>query len=146
MTPLAEAHCANHPAVGAVEICARCGSFLCGDCVEYFRDETPVCSTCLPLMAPKPASLRSKLAPVVSSIGLVAMVSGFLFPGRPGLAVWLGGMIFTFTGLTLAMLELRQKASPSGRKWAIAGLILSVLGALIIAGLVFGFTRFIRAQ
>ena len=42
--------CANHPGTGAVEICSRCGAFLCGECVLYVGEVVPVCATCRPFV------------------------------------------------------------------------------------------------
>lgn len=40
------ARCASHPEAPAVALCARCGTFLCGECTEL-RDETAYCAPCL---------------------------------------------------------------------------------------------------
>ncbi len=47
--PSVSRRCANHPDVSAVEICSRCGSFVCGACLEYTKDEPPVprCTACV---------------------------------------------------------------------------------------------------
>ena len=47
LTPTAR--CGNHPSVAAVEICKRCGTFLCGDCLDYAGDD-PYCSKCFALV------------------------------------------------------------------------------------------------
>ena len=60
MSAVAGANCGQHPGVAAVEICTRCGTFLCGECVEYFNEVTPACPSCLPLLARGPASTGSR--------------------------------------------------------------------------------------
>jgi hypothetical protein len=64
---LTGAHCGKHPEVAAVELCTRCGTFLCGDCVEYVRDETAACSDCAPLLRGVKASARAKVAPLLAA-------------------------------------------------------------------------------
>ena len=129
MTPsaLAGAHCGNHPAVAAVEICTRCGTFLCGECVEYFKEETPSCASCLPLMAGGPASVRARISPFFASLGLSALVAGFVVRGRPGLAIWASGFFIGFAGIAFGVQELRLirsgQAGSRGRNWARAGLV-----------------------
>ncbi|MFZ5445247.1 MAG: hypothetical protein ACOZQL_34975, partial [Myxococcota bacterium] len=71
---LVGATCGKHAGVAAVEICARCGTFLCGECVDYFREDTPVCEACLPLMLGTPASLRARVSPLLSALGLSGLL------------------------------------------------------------------------
>ncbi len=147
---LAGAHCGKHPAVAAVELCTRCGTFLCGDCVEYFNDETPACAACLPHLKGVPTSARARLSPVLAVLGVAGLVTGFLVKGRPGLVVWAAAIAVGFLGLGLAVMELRlMRASTAvqhGRRWARAGLALSgvfLLGFFALAAL---FVAFLRAS
>ncbi|AGC41847.1 hypothetical protein MYSTI_00497 [Myxococcus stipitatus DSM 14675] len=41
-----EARCASHAQATAVATCARCGGFLCGECLEV-EDAAPYCEPCL---------------------------------------------------------------------------------------------------
>lgn len=149
---LAGAHCGAHPAVAAVEICTRCGTFLCGDCVEYFNDETPACAACLPHLKGTPTSARARLSPVLAVLAVGGLVTGFLVKGRPGLAVWGVAIPLGFVGLGLAVMELRlMRASSSvnhGRRWARAGIALGgvfLLGFFALAALFVAFMRSARA-
>ena len=148
MTPssLAGAHCGNHPANPAVEICTRCGTFLCGDCVEYFEEETSACANCLPLLAGGPASVRARVSPAFTTLGLGALIAGFIVRGRPGLLIWAGGFLVGFAGLAFGVQELRlvklDQSGSRGRNWARAGLVIGALFALGFAALVLSFALF----
>ncbi len=131
---LAGASCGSHPAVPAVEICSRCGTFLCGDCVEYFREETPACANCLPHLLGSPASTRARVSPILSTAGLVGLLSGFLVHGRRGLVLWAIGFVLGFAGLAFGARERRLiragQAGTRGRRWAQVGLGVGALFAL----------------
>lgn len=148
MTPssVAGAHCGNHPANPAVEICTRCGTFLCGDCVEYFHETTPSCANCLPLMAGGPASMRARISPVFTTLGLIALIGGFVVRGQPGLIIWAAGFLVGFAGLAFGVQELRliklDQAGSRGRKWARTGLVIGAVFALGFAALVLSFALF----
>ena len=131
---LAGAHCGAHPAVSAVEICSRCGTFLCGECVEYFREVTPACANCLPLLRGAPASVRARISPVLSLAGLAGLVAGFLVRGRPGLATWALSFVVGFAGIAFGVQELRLirdgQTVTRGRGWSRAWLVIGALFAL----------------
>ena len=146
MAPLADARCGNHPAMAAVEICSRCGKFVCAECLEYWKEVTPVCAACLPLMGGDAASRRAKLSPFVGALGLLGMAAGFLVPGRRGLEAWAVASPVAMAGLALGVLELRLiRASQSGAKgrgWAMAAVVMGAMGALVFVALVGGFVLF----
>ncbi len=148
MTPssVAGAHCGNHPAVAAVEICSRCGTFLCGECVEYFKETTPACSNCLPVLEGGPASTRARISPLLSVVGLVGLVAGFMVRGRPGLAIWATSFLLGFSGIAFGVQELRliraDQAGKKGRNWARVGVAIGSIFALLFAALVFSFALF----
>ncbi len=114
-----------------MEICSRCGTFLCGDCVEYFREETPACARCLPHLVGSPASSRARSSPLLSLLGLTGLLAGFLVQGRRGLVVWGVSAVLGFAGLALGAQELRLiragQAGTRGRRWARLGLGLGAL-------------------
>lgn len=144
------AHCGAHPAVAAVEICSRCGTFLCGECVEYFKDITPCCAACLPLLKGPPPSPRLLVPPVLGFIALFIWLAGFLVPGRMGIALWTLSMPFGFSGLAFAVREVRLAragtTSPRGKSIAWAGLIVCFAYVLLLALLVLGFVFFTTRQ
>ena len=146
MSAVAGANCGQHPGVAAVEICTRCGTFLCGECVEYFNEVTPACPSCLPLLAGGPASMRARIAPVLTTFGLGGLIAGFLVRGRPGLAIWAVCFLLGFAGIAFGVQELRliraNQAGTRGRRWVIAGLVVGSLFALGFAGLVLSFALF----
>lgn len=144
------AHCGAHPAVAAVEICSRCGTFLCGECVEYFQEVTPCCAACLPLMLGGPASVRSRVSPAVGFAALLCWLGGFLVPERGGIALWVLSMPLGFAGLALAVQELRLiRAGQSGRRgrpWALIGLAVGTCYALALSLLVLAYVLFTYRQ
>jgi hypothetical protein len=143
---LAGATCGNHSGVAAVEICTRCGTFLCGDCVEYFKDEIPACENCLPLLAGGPASVRAQISPLFTTLGLSALIAGFIVRGRPGLAIWALGFLVGFSGIAFGVQELRliraDQAGSRGKNWARAGLVIGAFFALGFGALAFSFALF----
>jgi len=144
---VAGASCGKHPAVPAVDICARCGSFLCGECVEYFGDATPACASCLPLMKGTPASVRARLSPLLALVALSGLPLGTLIHGRRGLGVWLLSFFLGFSGLALGVQELRLikagQAGTRGRRWAMGGVILGTIYALGFGALLIAFATFL---
>jgi hypothetical protein len=102
--------------------------------VEYFREVTPACANCLPLLAGGPASVRARLSPVLSTLGLAGLVAGFVVRGRPGLAIWALSFLVGFAGIAFGVQELRLirdgQAGTRGRRWARAGLVVGALFAL----------------
>lgn len=80
MAVAASAHCAVHPAVPAVEVCERCGAFVCGDCLELHEGH-PFCASCFQRLGTTSASKQAVAALIFSIVGLNC---GFL-PGVVGL-------------------------------------------------------------
>ena len=64
----AGATCPLHPGVLAVDVCERCGRFVCGDCT-VLRDERTLCTECA-AVATSP-SARATLALVCGGLGFV---------------------------------------------------------------------------
>ncbi|MDX2012180.1 MAG: hypothetical protein SFW67_18440 [Myxococcaceae bacterium] len=118
------AMCPVHVSVQAVEVCERCGRFMCGDCLQFALDGAALCTSCF--AKPHGRSSRSGLA-----LGLV-------------LAGFSGCVPLTPIGVALAWMELRaiergESAgdSKSGAQWALGlGLAQLGAGALLIIGLV----------
>lgn len=147
---LTGAHCGRHPGVAAVELCSRCGTFLCGDCVEYVRDEAPACGDCAPLLRGIRASPRARLAPVLAAAGLLGLVAGFVVKGRPGLYLWGGATPVGLLGFALAVMELRLMRGSTvvnhGRRWARAGVVVGALFLLGLLALVLLFAAFMLSK
>ncbi|MCU0696179.1 MAG: hypothetical protein MUC96_06610 [Myxococcaceae bacterium] len=118
------ATCPVHVAVPAVEVCERCGRFVCGECLQFAQDGVALCTACF--AKPHGRSTRSGLA--------LALV----------LAGCLGCVPLTPIGIALAWLELRAiergeaaAASKAGAQWALGlGLMQLAAGALLLVGLV----------
>lgn len=119
-----KARCGLHVGSIAVDVCERCGVFLCRECTLSLELQT-VCGSCL---------IRSALHPEVSVrarasffLGLAGLVLGFL----PGVV-----------GLVLAYQELERiqwgESPPGGRAWANAGRLLGWLDVALLALAVVG--------
>ena len=65
----AGARCATHPSTGAVEVCGRCGSYLCADCMELEGFDGVYCAPCFVKVSPRaPASGRAPGALVMALV------------------------------------------------------------------------------
>ena len=109
------AQCARHPDALAVEVCGRCGAFVCDQCLQLGDDEVR-CPACWERLMER-ASTRSLVALVLSVIGVFYVT---LLPG--------------VVGLVLAQQELkaiaRGEAPESGRTMAKVARVLGALSAL----------------
>ncbi|MBL8941343.1 MAG: DUF4190 domain-containing protein [Archangium sp.] len=77
------ATCPRHPSALAVDMCERCGRFVCGDCA-VLKGEKTWCAECAAV--PHTASARATLA-------LVLGLSGFLFCGPLSIAAIAVGLV-----------------------------------------------------
>ena len=115
MTLEAGARCAVHGDAPAVDICRRCGAFLCAAC----RGDEVLCGNCLAHHGRKPVASTQAWASLY--LGLAGLACGFL----PGVV-----------GLVLAHRELariaRGESSPGGRALANAGRMLGWLNAALL--------------
>jgi hypothetical protein len=69
--------CASHADIRAVATCARCGTFVCAECREFY-DYQPLCKRCYPARSHSlPASSRAKWALVLGLLGLLVVVIPF---------------------------------------------------------------------
>jgi hypothetical protein len=147
-TPLVNAVCAHHPQVGAVDICSRCGAFLCGECALYVREVVPACAACKPLLELEgPASRLAWLSPPLSAAGLALLLAGLFVDGLDGLCLWAAAHVPGAGGLALSVRELlrinRKRAPRRGRWLARLGLGLGVVFALLAAALAVAFALFL---
>ncbi|MCP3163458.1 hypothetical protein [Myxococcus qinghaiensis] len=120
--------CARHAEVSAVATCTRCGSFLCGECLELFG-ESAFCEPCV--------SLRRKDGPVsraawgalgLGVLGLLVLPCTLAMP-LPPLVAGVGGVV-------LGMREagrIRRGESPA--KGRVPARVAYVLGWLTLGGL-----------
>lgn len=77
------ATCPRHPSALAVDVCERCGRFVCGDCA-VLKDEKTSCSECAAV--PHTASARATLA-------LALGLAGFFFCGPVSVAAIALGLV-----------------------------------------------------
>jgi len=120
---LGGATCPRHAGVLAVDLCERCGRFVCGDCVS-FRGEKTWCSECA--LQPAGASTRATGA-------LIVAVAGFFF------CVPLSLLAIVLGRLEQLAIE-RGEAPPDGlgrARWALRlGVIQVVLFTLTVIALI----------
>jgi len=144
----AGARCGTHASVAAVDVCQRCGRFLCGDCVELVREEV-YCSECAARMD-VPASPAAKGALAITGAGYLAVALAF---GLRSALLFLVLMIVpgpsSIAGFVLAAIEWRRikagKAPYRGRTPVIATLVLAPLLLLATLALLgFGVSRLLR--
>ena len=132
----AGARCGLHGDVAAVDLCKRCGRFLCGDCVQLVGEDA-YCADCLGKLE-KPASLMSRWAASLAATSWIAGLTGGML--REG-SIILVGIALALSGFTLGFVELfrisRGRASPHGRVWAICALIIAAvpLGLIVVVSL-----------
>ncbi|ATB44936.1 hypothetical protein [Corallococcus macrosporus] len=102
----AGAVCATHPDVAAVATCARCGTFLCGDCLEL-AGETPYCAPCVGVLRREARPSRViQVALALNVAGLACLPCSLALP-LPTLVAGLAGVV-------LGLRELRRIARGEG--------------------------------
>ena len=88
------ARCALHPDVSAVATCARCGSFLCGDCTEVVG-ESPYCAPCVAVLRREARpSWVVQVALGLNVLGLVCLPCSLALP-LPTLVAGLAGVVLS---------------------------------------------------
>jgi len=98
--------CATHPDLTAVATCARCGGFLCGDCVEL-AGETPYCAACVVVLRREARPSRVvQVALALNVVGLACLPCSLALP-LPTLVAGLAGVV-------LGTRELRRIARGEG--------------------------------
>lgn len=142
MVTATSARCAQHSETPAVVACARCGTFLCGECVELRRDES-YCRDCARRLD-APASAKAKLACALTTLSFPGMfLLGFVAPLRlPGFAL---GILALVLGIALALTEraklARGELSPRTRPWLYAAAAGAVLSGGAVAFVLFVLVR-----
>ena len=112
MAPPSGARCAKHPDVAAVDVCQRCGVFVCGECV-FIRTEDVFCADCARILD-RPAPARPKWAfafaaapgPVAVALSFVAGSIGFLVGA---------GLLLPLTACALALILQERSARRAGQ-------------------------------
>lgn len=141
----AGARCATHVEVAAVDVCQRCGRFLCGECIDIVGDD-PYCAECAPRMN-VPASKLAKAALIVTglawlSFGLPSFALRVrlfvlvlvLVPGPAALAAMVMGI--------MEWRRIKAGLSPArGKRWVIATFVFATPLFLLMA-LLFAYGAF----
>lgn len=142
MVTATSARCAQHSETPAVVACARCGTFLCGDCVEL-RAEESYCQDCARRLD-APASAKAKWACALTTLSFPGMfLLGFVPPLRlPGFVL---GVLALVLGVALALTEraklARGEISQRSRPWLYAAAGGAVLSGGAVAFVVFVLVR-----
>jgi hypothetical protein len=118
MTVASGARCPTHPDAAAVEVCQRCGAFVCAQCLEL-KGAQVFCPAC---------AARQGAAGKASARAMASMVLGVC-----GLQC---GFVWGLIALPLAYAELRAiesgEAPAAGKGLATAGKILGWINVVII--------------
>lgn len=112
MAPPAGARCARHAQAAAVDVCQRCGTFVCGECVNI-RSEDVFCPDCARILD-RPPPTRPKLAfgLAVAPAPLAAALTFFV--GGLGTLVGLG-LLLPLIATALALLIQERSARSKGK-------------------------------
>jgi hypothetical protein len=133
-----------HDTVPAVDLCQRCGRFLCGDCVELVEEEV-YCVECAPKVK-LGASMLARAALIMAFVAW-AVAAGSVLNLRTAIFLWAFIVVpvpTALAALVVALIEwrrLKTGLSPArGRRWVIGALALAVpllflWGALFLYGL-----------
>lgn len=124
----AEARCACHPHETAVDVCSRCGSFVCAGCEEISTSNEVFCASCFERVKSGAPTARSYLGRVLLGLGVLAMSAVFV----TGLLFGPFALVFGVPGMVLTMFERgRHIAVP---KWVFAlGLVFVLQLAVVLA-------------
>lgn len=136
MIPVA-ARCAQHPDTSAVDVCQRCGAFVCGTCVNI-REEDVFCPSCLPFLA-STRSNRKVRAAVMLGFATPAFLLLSMFLRRFGIWLLAAGLLCFLGALLIMIIERSRRAkAPDNRArgyhlawmalWMDAALIAGLLG------------------
>ena len=110
----AGARCARHPEERAVDVCSRCGSFVCAECEEISTGDEVFCAACFERVRSQAPTLRSFAGRALLGAGVLLMMAGFFagpFFAFAGLALGVPGMVL------MMMERARRIAVP---KWVFA--------------------------
>src|SRR5205814_107952 len=123
------ARCAVHPESGAVDVCKRCGKFLCGECVELVGEDAYCAECARPLKVRASRLARTALGTQLAAWGLLllsCLAIGFV-RGLVGFAIMLAVGPVSFASLIMSVIELvrirRGSASRRGKRFAVATLL-----------------------
>lgn len=136
------ARCGSHPEVAAVQICQRCGRFLCEECLELKGDDA-FCAQCHGLVG-RPQSTRSVVAAGLSGLSVLLGVYALIGAAALLLAHVQGAPFFVLpaflpgaAGLSLGYQErgrlARGEAAPKSKIYADAAIILGWVDAAMLA-------------
>jgi hypothetical protein len=124
------ARCASHIEAAAVDLCQRCGSFICGECVNI-RLEDAFCPACAALMD-RPPSRRAKIA-----FALALAAPCFVLTGFAGLSLAMLCLPAAALALLLQEASLRRRGESVAKgPWFTPAVILVSIDIALSATLV----------
>ena len=106
------ARCAKHVEAAAIDVCQRCGSFVCGEC-SNIRDEDVYCGDCALLLDRRPSG-RPLAAFVLASAGAPGLLLTSILPFGFGPIV--GVLVFLMVGPGIALSLLLAERAARKRK------------------------------
>jgi hypothetical protein len=129
------ARCGTHPQAAAVDVCTRCGRFVCAACDELGPDEQAYCAPCLKVLAATPPPRLAQAACVCGVLGCAGFFAAVLTP-----AWWLVPTpLLGLAGLMLARTARarggrgRWLQAAWGSSWAsVVALVVTVVMAVLV--------------
>jgi hypothetical protein len=135
------ATCGAHAGVVAVDLCPRCGRFLCGECVELVGEQA-FCAPCASVVTAQP-SRPARWSVGLSLAGLVGMGLGLFTQGRAGLLLWALAIPTGVLGFAMALGALRGEPSSATARRAKWGRAIATLHLMSIFALLVSFGAFL---
>jgi hypothetical protein len=132
----AGARCGLHGDVAAVDLCKRCGRFLCGECVQLVGEDA-YCADCVGKLDGPPSRLASATL-FLGIADLVCLAGGFVVGEVEALTVPLS-VAAASAGVVELVRIARRRSSRQGRTRTVAGLAIGIVVALLQAAFIIAY-------
>lgn len=134
------ARCGTHPEIAAVDLCKRCGRFLCGECIELVGEDA-YCEPCAQRVE-APASALAKAAMIVAGVAWL-LFGAFSFALRAPLFLVLLVLVpgpSALAATVMGMVEWRRikrgETSARGKRWVVVALVVATPLFLLMTAMV----------
>lgn len=94
----AGAVCARHPCAAAIDLCARCGSFVCAECEELSVTDEVFCTACFERVKSGAPTLQSHVGRALLTAAVLVLLLPLFASGwvvMAGVALGVLGMVLT---------------------------------------------------
>lgn len=156
MAPPAGARCAKHTDAPAVDVCQRCGSFVCSGCIEI-RNEDVYCADCAKVLDQPPSKLSRVLVglsgawllALLSMLGVVAFSRGLIPPIVIGFAlIGTAPLAALMVALWVVERQAQKRETPSrgGQRRLKLAAVLIAINVLVGVAVAGGFVLFVLRQ